>query len=257
MMNIGIICEGPTDYIILKEIVDKITGTANYYVQLQPDPDLLGEYGNGWKGIWKWCNDNGTQKERLMKDIEPSLDILIIQMDGDVSRKEKISHCCCKSTICQYKNQYNPLNCDRIKELRNTCPITLPCVDHTSTVDAYMEHLEQLISDWLPDLNDTCIVIPCDSTEAWIIAAFDEREDAESIIDPWTEVIAKKKDYNNIRIHGKQKTLSAFKAFATVVSEKWERVTELCISAKRFEDNIVYLAKNEEVSSNSVVHFMP
>lgn len=108
-MNIGIICEGPTDYIVLREIVDKITGMDNDYVQLQPEPDLLGEYGNGWKGVWKWCNDNADKKDKLMKDIEPSLDILIIQIDGDISRKEKAAHCWCNSTVCDYKNQYNPL----------------------------------------------------------------------------------------------------------------------------------------------------
>lgn len=41
MTNIGIVCEGPTDYIILKEVIDKITQNHNYYVQLQPEPDLL------------------------------------------------------------------------------------------------------------------------------------------------------------------------------------------------------------------------
>ena len=90
MMNIGIVCEGPTDYIILKEVVDTITGEDNYYVQLQPELDLMGRYGNGWKGVWKWCADNAGLKKQLMKDIEPVLDVLIIQMDGDVSRKNGV-----------------------------------------------------------------------------------------------------------------------------------------------------------------------
>ena len=68
----------------------------------------------------------------------------------------------------------------------------MPCAYHEVFANACMEHLTQLISTWLPDLNDTCIVIPCDSTEAWIVAAYDEREDAENIKDPWLEVIAKK-----------------------------------------------------------------
>ena len=66
MTNIGIVCEGPTDYIILKEVIDKITQNHNYYVQLLPEPDVLGEYGNRWKGIWKWCSDNGTKKEKII-----------------------------------------------------------------------------------------------------------------------------------------------------------------------------------------------
>ena len=49
-----------------------------------------GAYGNGRKGVWKWCRDNAACKEKLMRAVEPSLDLLIIQMDGDVSRKRKL-----------------------------------------------------------------------------------------------------------------------------------------------------------------------
>lgn len=31
MKNIGIICEGPTDYVILRGVIDKITGEDNNY----------------------------------------------------------------------------------------------------------------------------------------------------------------------------------------------------------------------------------
>ena len=43
MKNIGIICEGPTDYIILKNVINLITGDTNYFVLLQPEPDLRGQ----------------------------------------------------------------------------------------------------------------------------------------------------------------------------------------------------------------------
>ena len=99
MKNIGIVCEGPTDYIILKKVIDLITNETNYYVQLQPEPDLTGQYGNGWKGVWKWCCDNADIRKQLMKDITPRLDFLVVQMDGDVSRKEKSAHCSCPSNV--------------------------------------------------------------------------------------------------------------------------------------------------------------
>ncbi len=54
MKHIGIVCEGPTDYIILKGVIDQITGAKNTYVMLQPENDLTGKYGNGWKGVWYW-----------------------------------------------------------------------------------------------------------------------------------------------------------------------------------------------------------
>jgi hypothetical protein len=85
--NIGIVCEGPTDYVLLKGIVDQITGEDNQYVLLQPEDNLTGEYGNGWKGVWKWCADHVEILEKFMKDIIPQLDLIIIQMDGDVARK--------------------------------------------------------------------------------------------------------------------------------------------------------------------------
>ena len=91
------------------------------------------------------------------------------------------------------------------KETKKACPVVLPCTDHEESVNGYMEHLENLIGKWLNDLSDTCIVIPCDSTEAWIVAAYDERENVEDIEDPWINIIAKKKAYHNIRIPGTQK----------------------------------------------------
>ena len=103
MKNIGIICEGPTDYIILKNVINLITGDTNYFVLLQPEPDLRGQYGNGWKGVWKWCHDYASIRMQLMDKIQPALDFLVIQMDGDVSRKEKVSHCGCGPVKCPSK----------------------------------------------------------------------------------------------------------------------------------------------------------
>lgn len=241
MKNIGIVCEGPTDYIVLKEIVDKITAESNYYVQLQPEPDLMGGYGNGWKGVWKWCIDHAAMKEKLMKDIEPALDILIIQMDGDVSRKEKAAHCCCESTICEHKGEYNPIECDVKEETREACPVVLPCGNHEESVNGYIEHLEKMIKKWFHDLSDTCIVIPCDSTENWIVAAYDETDNVENKKDVWINIIARGKTYHDMRISGTQKSQKIFREFAKTVCANWHKVAKLCVSAKKFEDNIILL----------------
>lgn len=89
MKNIGIVCEGPTDCVVLEQVIDKITGEDNQYFHLQPEDDLTGKFGNGWKGVWKWSIDHARILEQIMKDITPQLDLLVIQMDGDVARKEK------------------------------------------------------------------------------------------------------------------------------------------------------------------------
>lgn len=243
MMNVGIICEGSTDYIILKEIIDKITEEDNNYFLLQPEADLIGKNGNGWKGVWKWCMDHSAIKEKFMKEAEPVLDILVIQMDGDVSRKEKEVHCWCESTVCRNKGVSNPIECITSDESRDACPVILPCSDHENSINGHMLHLENLIGRLLKDLKDTCIVIPCDSTESWIVAAYDEIEKVEEIENPWINVISKKKTYHNIKVSGTQKRQKLFKQFAEMVCLKWGKVTELCISAKKFEDNIILLHK--------------
>lgn len=249
MINIGIICEGPTDYIILKNVINKITGENNCYFQLQPESNLKGEYGNGWKGVWKWCIDNAPIKEQLMKQIQPTLDILVLQMDGDVSRKEKVSHCHCKSVICGHKGKRHPLECDAKKEAREACPIKLPCKDHEISVKGYIKHLEYLIGSWIGEADDICVVIPCDSTEAWIVAAYDSMSNAEQIKDPWLNIISRKKYYHDVRISGNKKSVRLYEQFANIVCANWEEVAKLCVSAKHFERKIMFLNERFRVNN--------
>lgn len=237
--NIGIVCEGPTDYIILKGIVDRITGEDNQYIQLQPEDNLTGEYGNGWKGVWKWCIDHAQILEKFMKDIIPQLDMLIVQMDGDVARKEKEVHCLCSTTVCEWKGTVNPLECVRLKS--KDCPIELPCMSHEKSADGYINHLTALIDSWLNQKNDICIVIPCDSTDAWVAAAYDKLADVEMVEDPWTNIISKGKAYHGIRIPGHKKRLLVYRQFVPEVCNNWEEVKKLCISAVRFEEKIKIL----------------
>ena len=42
---IGVTSEGPTDYMVLKTVIDKITGEDNKYLALQPEQDILGRDG--------------------------------------------------------------------------------------------------------------------------------------------------------------------------------------------------------------------
>lgn len=234
--NIGIVCEGPTDYIILKEVVDRITGEDNQYMQLQPEDTLTGEYGNGWKGVWKWCADHTGILERFMKDIIPQLDMLIVKMDGDVARKEKEVHCLCSTTVCELKETVNPIECARVK--RKECPIELPCESHEESISGYIDHLTALIASWLVQRNGVCIVIPCDSTDTWVTAAYDKLEDVEMVEDPWTNIISKGKAYHGIRIPGHKKRALIYRQFAPEVCNNWEEVKKLCISAVIFEERI-------------------
>lgn len=233
---IGIASEGPTDYMVLKTVIDRITGEDNKYRALQPEPDMLGRYGNGWKGVWRWCKETASLTA-LMNGIEPGMDLIIIQMDGDVIRKEKEVHCLCDSTECKEKEKKFPLYCDMAKE---SCPIDLPCKSHESKIGATVLHGKNVIEDTLSteDKEHVIITIPCDSTDAWIVAAYEEIEDVEKIEDPWKNVIAKGKYYHNVRVRGDKKNTVTYSAFLNTLFDNWDKVVEKCYSAKIFEQEV-------------------
>ena len=140
---IGIVAEGPVDHLVLKTVINRITGESHIYRHIQPEQDLLGKYGNGWKGVYRWCENNAELLPALFTEIFPALDLLIIHMDGDVARKEKEVHCHCKSTVCTGKNTESPLLCRRLKE--GGCPVVLPCGDHENSPEGCRKHLNELI----------------------------------------------------------------------------------------------------------------
>lgn len=239
MKTIGIVCEGPTDQIVIKSVIDKLTGEENRYYKLQPEETLAGKNGNGWKGVVKWCRDNWDEREKLMHQVQPEIDFLVIHMDGDVSRKEKSAHCGCSSSAdCARKGIADPLDCDKTPEGRAACPIQLPCLDHGEPIEGYINHLTHLISNGEAHHEDVCIVIPCDSIEAWIVAAFDKTENAEIIENPWESIISKRKSYHDIRVRSGSKNQRTFADFADIVCENWSEVTRICETARSFETNI-------------------
>ena len=108
-------------------------------MRLQPEPDMAGQFGNGWKGVWKWCESMSDILDSFFYEITPKLDLLVIQMDSDVCRKEQEVHCLCEATVCEYSGKTHPLQCKRAIEKR--CPITLPCTDHIQNPIGSEEHL--------------------------------------------------------------------------------------------------------------------
>ena len=72
---------------------------------------------------------------------------------------------------------------------------------------------------------------------------------AEKIEDPWLSIIAKKKEYHGIRIAGDKKRQRIFEQFAKEVCEEWDKVTELCYSAKMFEKNILEIIEKKSNQS--------
>ena len=233
---IGIVSEGPTDYLVLKAVIDRITGESNRYLSLQPERDMLGRFGNGWKGVWRWCKETESVYT-LMKAIQPQIDAIVIQMDGDVIRKEKEAHCLCDATVCENKGKVFPLYCDKHGA---ECPVIIPCESHENGIEARMEHGEELLKSALgaEDMSRIAITIPCDSTDTWVVAAYDDMDGIETREDPWRTIIAKKKSYHGIRVRGDKKNVLTYSIFGDRVAENWNEVTQKCRSAMKLEQDV-------------------
>ena len=239
--TVGIVSEGPTDYILLKGVIDTITGEENYYIPLQPEANAIGEYGNGWKGVLKWCREHADNLVQYMHAVTPELDFIVIQLDGDVSRKEKEVHCLCSlNNECGLRGKVNALECEEVK--RKLCPINLPCDAHGAPPEAYSEHIRSVISSYIM-CNSICPVVPCDSTDAWIVAAFDGLADSELIENPWEKVISRSKSYYGIRIPGHKKNQIIYRQMVNQVCIRWDIVTGICKEAARFEKQIKSLCE--------------
>lgn len=235
MKTIGFVCEGPRDYELLSAVVKNILQEEIRALPLQPEDNLCGDLGNGWKGVLKWCEKQGPILDLFMDGAVPKIDMLVIQMDGDVSRKEKEVHCAC-GVDCSDAGQIDPLRCEKIAQ--NACPVMLPCVAHEDGIKGYVSHLNSLLRKFMVSERVPVYAIPCDSTDAWIVAACDELENIESIENPWESIISVKKDYHGIRIHGHKKIKSEYAQLIPFVCNNWRKVTETCSQAKAFDDAI-------------------
>lgn len=256
--TIGLVCEGPRDMEMLEDLLDLILPDDEIsYRYLQPEPSLLSTNYNGWKGVLRWCSRSCDEIIKANDSILPGLDLLIIQMDGDVSRDEqnKQSHCTCAETGCDTRRQITKEAVVCIEDCVipwKDCPIQYPCSHHAGQEpERYIIHLKELISDHLKSEIPFPVIIsiPCDNMDAWIAAAFEEDElPFEQIEKPWQTVIAKKKTYHGIRVHKDQKSKEAYRHFRKGVVANWDKVRNRCSQAKAFQEAIDTATKH----SNSI-----
>ena len=237
MKTIGFVCEGPRDSDMLEAIIRHILNEDITPLYLQPEPTLTGENGNGWKGVWSWCHKNGETLDQYMNGAIPKIDMIIIQMDGDVFRKEKEVHCVCNSDKCESSGEVFPLECEA-----NNCPVVIPCTHHADGIDSCVEFLGDLILSNFPGEYVPLCIIPCDSTDTWIVAAYDDFDGPELIPDPWNSIISRRNDYHGIRVPGHKKTKIVYDKFIPHVCENWEIVKERCSQAAYFDHIISELS---------------
>lgn len=225
-IKIGLIAEGPTDYVIINAALSAIfKGKINYILNIlqpaSPDPDMLGgnldatstETGGGWGGVYRWCRNvvemTGDNADGLDSII--GLDYIIIHLDADVSN-EKYSNA----------NIQTPIKDD--------LPIALPCPPVQNITDA----LKEIIKNWLApvDASNAIWCIPAFNTETWCYAAWA------------TENARRTNNFEcNKNIRPKvwriaHKNQRAYRNKSKDFINNWSAVKELCTQASDFEDSV-------------------
>jgi hypothetical protein len=150
-MRIGIVCEGPTDYVVLSAVCRAALGGRDHsFTLLQPAFDLLKRgdpqaKGPGWQGVRAFLQQTGTSLGASVQDL------LVVHLDADIRHLPEVhKHLGLEGT----DDDLSPL-CDHIK---SWVPGPVP---------------EKLV-----------IVIPREATEAWLVAAHTKRHDVEAISRP-------------------------------------------------------------------------
>ena len=241
MKTIGIVAEGHRDFELISAVIDTITNQEHNYQQIQPEPNAAGELGNGWKGVWKWCENNRGKLKTYMHALTPKIDLLVIHMDGDVYRREKEIHCACQRTSCDMPENTHPLKCERIIKNKSHCPVIVPCESHGSDPNSGAEFLREFIRVLLLPEEGLAIsfVIPYDATDTWIVAAFDEYDDYENLYDPWEGIIARAPKYHGIKIRNRpNKAKKTYEELIPFVCDNWNNIIEKCPQARKFDEDV-------------------
>ena len=162
--SFGIISEGNTDQIILRQILT--TWTKNPYLrvnQLQPKPDESG----GWSQVFKYCQSSEF-KDALIQN-----DLIIIQIDTDFMSGDSVGK--------EYKIDLKDLN---VKE----------------TVKAFREKIVELIgADFYEEYSDRIIfAIAVNEIECWLLPVYFSDKKAKkyvNCIDTLNQVLPQKEGF--------------------------------------------------------------
>jgi hypothetical protein len=93
MLRVGIVAEGPSDWLVLKEVMKAVHPDIEF-VHLQPDQTLANRRPNGWKGVRAWCREFGPQLETFMTGVGSPLHLLVIHADCSMAHNEGAEHPC-------------------------------------------------------------------------------------------------------------------------------------------------------------------
>lgn len=162
-MRIGVICEGVTDFIAIREFMEGALskmGLKTTYIQLQPTPDNTDD--GGWTRVFFWLEDNPVEA-RVTRFFGGGLfdmgldnsrcDALIVQMDTDVLEDHGFSGFMNGKNISYDAPDQASVRAEEIRRL-----LGIFAGSDSMTISDLQKHI------FLPAVE---------SSEAWCIAAFE------------------------------------------------------------------------------------
>lgn len=199
---VGFVCEGSTDIVVLRRIVEAILGDIDP-LALQPETDALDRQvvgtPAGWSEVRAWCERVKSLDDYFDPDVGEPLDLLVIAVDLDIAIRAGIT-----------------------KQPQNL-----------GAYDA--SELCKIIKSWLPAplSGRVVIAIPVMAIEAWVLAAaFRQLRNLELIVDPAAVLVDKGKI--EMGRNGPWKRVREYRGFAESVANRLKHVRKACGEADRF-----------------------
>lgn len=151
----GIVCEGSTDFAVLRAVCVELLGKAGLTVSLlQPRFDALaarvpGTPGSGWQGVRAFLQQAGARLSAAPQDI------IVVHVDADIRRLPEVA-----------RHLTPPMDGEELSPL--------------------CDHVKRWIAGEVP--ASLVIVLPKEATEAWLCAALTHKADVEAIAKPADEL---------------------------------------------------------------------
>jgi len=220
-LRIGLVCEGPTDTIVITAAVASLLGQRNFVLtQLQPLGSVaFGQTGAGWAGVYNWCKQAVDQAGGSVRDnpIFDIYDVLLVHLDGDVADET-------------YDN-------GNIVTTVTDLPCSRPCPPPSDSTN----NLRNVILSWLGERvtpPSTVFCTPSKSTEAWVFAALFP---ADGIVrsgglechDAPANLLSAKPSNSRLVRAGK-KIRQRYQDRAGDIEKAWAGVRNICTEAERF-----------------------
>lgn len=218
--RVKVICEGPTDFIVIESALNSIlAGREIELVLIQPESSRVGgdagPYGGGWKGVRNWCQARVKEAGSLRASSAMlQTELFVLHVDADVADDKEIG---CRK----------------------------PCPPPHHTTDA----LRQIVLGWVNEtiLPDTAVFCtPSKNTETWVLAAL---YPADKIVvsgqlecrdQPEACMVGKPKKERLVRKKAGQydKDEEAYRQRGKYFTAAWPSICKICTEARRFSKDI-------------------